>query len=121
MSFASLFSRAATDPPPALPRLPEGSAEPIPGEMSFAEFLAGLNPLHHLPVIGTIYREATGERIPPVMRVIGGALFGGPVGMLSSAVMAAIDEFRAAPFPSTAGRPIAIPVASQSERRDGPG
>jgi hypothetical protein len=34
------------------------------------------------------------------MRVLGGALFGGPVGMLSSAVMAAIDEFRAAGPPA---------------------
>jgi hypothetical protein len=82
---------------PVLPPLPEGGFEPIPGTITFGEFIAGLNPLHHLPVIGTIYREVTGERIAPPMRVLGGALFGGPVGMLSSAVMAAIDEFRAAP------------------------
>ncbi len=86
---------------PVLPPLPEGGFEPVPGSITFGEFLAGLNPLHHLPVIGTIYREATGERIVPAMRVLGGALLGGPVGMLSSAVMAAIDEFRAAPAPRT--------------------
>jgi hypothetical protein len=97
MPLAALFTRAPDAPPVAPPSVGEGGYEPIPGEITFAEFLAGLNPLHHLPVIGTIYREVTGERITPVMRVLGGGLFGGPVGMLSSAVMAAIDEFRAAP------------------------
>lgn len=82
---------------PVLPSLPEGGFEPVPGSISFGEFLAGLNPLHHLPGIGTIYRAATGERIAPALRVLGGALLGGPVGMLSSAVMAAIDEVRAGP------------------------
>jgi hypothetical protein len=92
-------------PAPVLPALPEGSAEPVPASLSFAEILAGLNPLHHLPVVGTIYREATGERINPAMRVLGGALLGGPLGMLSSLVMAAIDEFRTTPAPAAqAGR-----------------
>ncbi len=84
---------------PILPPLPEGAFEPVQGVITFGEFLAGLNPLHHLPVVGTNYRELTGERIAPPMRILGGALFGGPLGMLSSAVMAAIDEFRAAPAP----------------------
>lgn len=111
MSLDALFTRAPGQPP-VLPALGEGAAEPVPGEITFAEFLAGLNPLHHLPVIGTIYREATGESIPPVMRVLGGALFGGPLGMLSSAVMAALDEFRAAP---------PTQIAAQPESRDGIG
>lgn len=109
MSLDALFTRAPGQPP-VLPALGEDAAEPMPGEISFAEFLAGLNPLHHLPVIGTIYREVTGESIPPVMRVLGGALFGGPLGMLSSAVMAALDEARAAP-PTQAATP--------AEARDG--
>jgi hypothetical protein len=99
MPLAALFTRAPDAPPVAPPPVGEGGYEPIPGEITFQDFLAGLNPLHHLPIIGTIYREATGERIAPVMRVLGGGLFGGPLGMLSSAVMAAIDEFRAAPAP----------------------
>jgi hypothetical protein len=95
---------APTETRAVLPALPEGGYEPIPGNLSFDELLTGLNPLHHLPVVGTIYREATGERIAPVMRVIGGALFGGPLGMLSSAVMAALDEIRSAPATPPAQR-----------------
>jgi hypothetical protein len=96
MPLDALPARTPTAPAPVLPSVGEGGYEPIPGEMTFQEFLAGLNPLHHLPVVGTIYREVTGERIPPVMRVLGGGLFGGPIGMLSSAVMVAIEEFTAA-------------------------
>lgn len=91
--------------PAVVPHLEEGAHVPVPGEISFGEFLAALNPLHHLPVVGTIYREATGERVPPVMLVLGGALFGGPFGMLSSAVMAAIAEFRSDPPTAQAARP----------------
>ncbi len=97
MFLSALFTRGPNDPPPALPRLAEGAYEPIPGDISFSAFLAGLNPVQHLPVVGTIYRAATGERAPAPMLVLGGALFGGPLGMLSSAVMAALDEFRSAP------------------------
>ncbi|MGG5809841.1 hypothetical protein [Falsiroseomonas sp. CW058] len=105
MTLAALPAQTAGATP--RPAMPGGSAsgtsapgvaqEPQPQTMTFADFLSGLNPLHHLPVVGTIYRAATGESIPPVMRVLGGGLLGGPLGMLSAAVMAAIDEFRGAP------------------------
>jgi hypothetical protein len=109
MPLEALFTRPPGAPPPPLPPVgPDGHESPAI-EISFAEFLAALNPLHHLPVIGTIYREATGERIPPMLRVIGGGLFGGPIGMLSAAVMAALDEFRAAG---------SAPAAQQEAPRD---
>jgi hypothetical protein len=82
---------------PVLPRIGPDEHEPVPGHVTFDEFLRALNPLHHLPVIGTIYRAATGETIQPALRVLGGAVTGGPLGALSAAVMAALDEFRAAP------------------------
>jgi hypothetical protein len=89
----------------------DAAQEAQPQTMTFGEFLAGLNPLHHLPVIGTIYRAATGETCPPVMRVLGGAALGGPIGMLSAAVMAAIDEFRNAP----GERPVYAASISQEQ------
>jgi hypothetical protein len=92
----ALFTRSPDLPPLPRPPVPPDTMEPPEIEISFGEFLRALNPLHHLPVIGTIYRAATGETIPPVLRVLGGGVFGGPVGMLSAAVMAALDEFRAA-------------------------
>lgn len=64
---------------------------PMKGTLSFGEFLKGLNPLHHVPVIGTLFRAATGETLPPPLRVLGGTLLGGPFGMMSSAVTAMLD------------------------------
>ncbi len=103
----ALFTRSPDLPPLPRPAVPPDTMEPPEIEISFAEFLRALNPLHHLPVIGMIYREATGETIPPVLRVIGGGLFGGPVGMLSAAVMATLDEFRAADRPRETPRDVA--------------
>jgi|GEM_PF-836933 len=60
----------------------------------FIAFIKGvldvINPLQHLPVIGTIYRHITGDEIGPVARVAGGALFGGPVGLAMGVVNAAV-------------------------------
>ncbi len=78
------------------PPLDAEAAAPIPGQTSFDEVLRALNPLHHLPVVGTLYRAITGEQIQPAFRVLGGALFGGFAGMLTSAALAAAEEFRPA-------------------------
>jgi hypothetical protein len=78
------------------PPLGPDEAAPIPGHITFDEFLRGLNPLHHVPVVGTIYRAITGETIPAPMRVLGGALFGGGVGMMIAAATAAVEEFQPA-------------------------
>lgn len=47
---------------------------------SFDDFLDTINPLQHLPVISTLYRDLTGDQIDPAARIIGGAIFGGPLG-----------------------------------------
>lgn len=96
------------------PALGPDEAAPIAGEITFDEFLQGLNPLHHLPVIGTIYRAATGETVPPAMRVLGGALFGGVVGMLGAAALAAIEEFQPATRLLAAARGEADPMLAQA-------
>ncbi|MCK8786026.1 hypothetical protein M0638_16740 [Roseomonas sp. NAR14] len=83
-------------PPPADggPPLDDEAAAPIPGNLTFDQFLSGLNPLQHLPVVGTIYRAVTGDEAPPAMRVAGAALFGGPLGMVLAAAGAALEQFR---------------------------
>ena len=48
--------------------------------LTFGDVIDVINPLHHIPVIGTIYRKLTGDTIDPAIRVAGGALFGGPIG-----------------------------------------
>jgi len=89
-------ANAVAAPLPADGGPPLGPEEfvPVPGEMTFDQFLQGLNPLHHLPGVGTIYRAVTGAEIHPVMRVLGGAAFGGPVGMILAAIGSVFDATR---------------------------
>jgi len=51
---------------------------------SFRDILAIVNPLQHIPVVGTIYRAITGDGIATMPSIIGGALFGGPIGLAIS-------------------------------------
>jgi len=39
-----------------------------------------INPLQHIPVVGHIYRDITGDQIKPIAQILGGALFGGALG-----------------------------------------
>ncbi|MBY0339158.1 MAG: hypothetical protein K2X11_21270 [Acetobacteraceae bacterium] len=76
------------------PPLDNDQAIPIPGNITFREFLQGLNPLQHVPGVGMLYRAATGTDIHPVMRVAGAGITGGPLGMATAGVMAALEAFR---------------------------
>ena len=59
---------------------------------TFDDFLDLINPLQHIPVVSTFYREITGDSIAPGPRVLGAALFsGGPIGAAVSAAVALID------------------------------
>lgn len=58
----------------------------------FLDVVDIINPLQHLPVIGTLYRKFTGDVIGPIASVIGGAIFGGPVGAASSLANVAVKE-----------------------------
>lgn len=61
------------------------------GSLSFGDILDTVNPLQQLPIVGSIYRAVTGDTISTVARLAGGALFGGPVGLLSAAVNAGLE------------------------------
>src|SRR4051812_34341686 len=65
---------------------------PVRLDVSTADVLKGLNPLHHVPVLGTMYRLATGETIPMPMRVLGAGITGGGLGMIGAAFMGLIEE-----------------------------
>ncbi len=58
----------------------------------FGDLLDIVNPLQHLPLISTLYRDLTGDDIGPAARVLGGALFGGPIGAAVSVASAVVDE-----------------------------
>ena len=83
---ASRFFGYATPPDGAGPIGPDG-LWPQPIDVPFSEVLKSLNPLQHVPVVGTIYRAVTNETIPAPLRILGAGIFGGPIGILGAAVM----------------------------------
>lgn len=53
------------------------------GGASFHDLLDIINPLQHLPVVGTVYRWLTGDEPGNLARVVGDGLYGGPVGAVT--------------------------------------
>jgi len=66
-------------------------------DFGFDDFVDIINPLQHIPIVGTIYREMTGDTIKPVPRIVGDVAFGALTGSLlitgaASIASAAIEE-----------------------------
>ncbi len=61
-------------------------------EFGFGDILDMVNPLHHIPLIGSLYRELTGDEIKPISKIIGGGVFGGASGAASGLVNVIIEE-----------------------------
>lgn len=57
----------------------------------FDDFLDIINPLQHIPVISTLYREFTGDEIESGARMIGGGIFGGGLGLVAAVANSAIE------------------------------
>lgn len=57
-----------------------------------------INPLQHIPFVGFLYRQVTGDTITPEASFAGGLLYGGPIGAIgavaSMIVGGAIDTAR---------------------------
>lgn len=53
-------------------------------ELTFDDIIDIINPLHHLPLVGMLYREFSGDKIKPAMQIAGGLAYGGPTGFLGS-------------------------------------
>lgn len=60
-------------------------------ESFFQHILDVINPLQHLPIIGTIYRAATGERLDPVEKIAGDAIYGGLWGAVTAVADVAFE------------------------------
>ncbi len=61
-------------------------------EFGFTDMLDMVNPLQHIPVIGHIYREITGDQIKPIGQIVGGALFGGIPGAAGGLINSIVEE-----------------------------
>lgn len=94
LAIASAHVWRDTPPPDGGSVLMDDAAMPIAGHVTFDEAVRALNPLHHIPLVGTIYRAVTGETIQPAFRVLGGFATGGPLGAITAAISALIEETR---------------------------
>lgn len=70
-------------------------------DFSFHNLLSIINPLEHLPVIGTLYRTITGTHIGVPERIAGDALYGGLWGAVSGAADAVFEAVTGKDFGST--------------------
>jgi hypothetical protein len=78
-----------------------GASQP-PHESFFHHLWDVVNPLQHLPVIGTIYRAITGEHLDPVEKIAGDTLYGGLWGAVSSIADVAFEGITGKSFEDTA-------------------
>lgn len=82
MGFMQVSNIISSDVKPiAEPQTKAGEAD---DGFDFDDFIDVINPLQHLPVVGSIYRAITGDEIEAPAKIAGGALFGGFYGFLSA-------------------------------------
>ena len=75
---------------PNQPQTPGTPAASSSG-FSFHDLLSIVNPLQHLPVIGTLYRAITGDTIGTPEKIAGDTLYGGLWGAVASVADAAFQ------------------------------
>ncbi|MCA8910049.1 MAG: hypothetical protein KDA49_00305 [Rhodospirillaceae bacterium] len=61
-------------------------------DLTFDDVVDIVNPLHHVPLVGSGYRAISGDTISPHAQMIGDVLYGGPTGIFSAGVNAAIRQ-----------------------------
>lgn len=59
---------------------------------SFGDFLNLVNPLNYIPGVSTLYQNVTAQKASPVSSLIGGAIFGGPLGFAIAGIGAVFEE-----------------------------
>lgn len=67
----------------------------------FHDLLDIVNPLQHLPVIGTLYRAITGDTMGTVEKIAGDALYGGLWGAVGAVADTAFEAVTGKDFGST--------------------
>ncbi|MBM3512346.1 MAG: hypothetical protein FJX59_01375 [Alphaproteobacteria bacterium] len=60
--------------------------------LSFWDVLDAINPLQHIPVVNTVYRELTGDTIKTPLKLIGATVLGGPIGFAGAMVDSVVAE-----------------------------
>ncbi len=65
---------------------------PTEKPFGFGDLIDIINPLHHIPVVNSLYRQFSGDTIRGPGQILGGALFGGPFGAASSMINILIEH-----------------------------
>lgn len=71
---------------------------------TFGDLIDIVNPLQHIPVVSTFYRDQTGDTISAAPRVMGSTLFFGPLGLIGALANLAVE--------GTTGKDIGDNIAS---------
>lgn len=86
--------------PPQVPASP-AAAPSGDWDFSFHNLLSIINPLQHLPIIGSIYRAITGDEIGTPERIAGDTLYGGLWGAVSGIADSAFQALTGKDFGGT--------------------
>lgn len=60
--------------------------------VTFLDLVDIINPLQHIPVVSTLYRDLTGDTLDPAPRIMGSTLFMGPVGLVASVANVMVEH-----------------------------
>jgi hypothetical protein len=85
----------------AKPDAAKSADTPSTVETAFEDLLDIVNPLQHLPVVGTLYRALTGDKIGTVEKIAGDTLYGGLWGAVGSLADTAFEAITGKDFGST--------------------
>ena len=101
METAVASASTVAVPPPSPPADQKSASKSSDWDFSFHNLLDIINPLEHLPIIGTIYRAITGTHIGIPEKIAGDALYGGLWGAVSGVADAAFEAMTGKDFGST--------------------
>ena len=75
---------AASVPASAPASVPASTVSSDDDGFSFDDLLDTVNPLQHIPVVGTLYRAITGDKMNTAPKILGDTLYGGITGFVGS-------------------------------------
>jgi hypothetical protein len=92
--YSAQYHAMIHSPPSGVEKVTVSAEKPESGtqqEGFFHHLLDVVNPLQHLPLVGTLYRAITGDHLGPVEKIMGDTLYGGLWGAVSSVADVAFE------------------------------
>lgn len=88
----ALTESKVTSAAPVPPSRSKDSEPATEKEWSMDDVFDVINPLQHIPIVSMAYRSLTGDTIGAIGNILGGALYGGPIGAIVGTVDSIIHE-----------------------------